>query len=132
MTTNWTGIVIHHSDSPDVSANEIDRWHRERGFNEIGYHFVIRTNGAIEPARSFEKAGAHARTGADESRNRTHIGICLTGRFTTHPPTEEQIISLIKLTKGLKERYDIQSIERHHAQCPGPMFPWTFFLEAVK
>ena len=128
----WTGIVIHHSASHDVSANEIDRWHRERGFAEVGYHFVIRKNGDIEPARNFEKAGAHARTGAKQSRNRTHLGICLTGKFTEHPPTIEQINSLVHLVKGIKNRWGIETIEKHHDQCPGPHFPWTFFIEAIR
>lgn len=39
-------IVIHHSESSWGSASVIDKWHRERGFNRIGYHFVI-SNGYL-------------------------------------------------------------------------------------
>ncbi|MCG8515668.1 MAG: N-acetylmuramoyl-L-alanine amidase [Halanaerobiales bacterium] len=123
----WKGIVIHHSASHDVSANTIDRWHKERGWQEIGYHFVIRANGDVEPARSWERAGAHAK-----GRNREYIGICLTGKFTEHPPTPEQVTSLIHLVRGLRSRWGAEKIEKHHDQCPGPMFPWAFFSEAVK
>ena len=118
------GIVIHHSASKDVSANTINEWHLERGWNQVGYHFVIRQNGDIEPARQWDRAGAHAR-----GRNRTHIGICLTGHFGKYPPSIEQINSLIKLVNGLINRFDIESIEKHHENCPNEYFPWKFFTE---
>ena len=38
---HWTWIIVHHSDSDYGSAAIIDKWHRERGFDELGYHFVI-------------------------------------------------------------------------------------------
>lgn len=124
---NWKGVVIHHSASPDVSANTIDSWHRQRGFKEIGYHFVIRANGDIEPARDFRTAGAHAL-----GRNSTHLGICVVGDFTKHAPTEEQIDSLIRLCRGIKSRFGIEKWERHHENCPGPLFPWDRVMDSLK
>ena len=46
-------IVIHCSDTyarMDIGVNEIRQWHLQRGFNDIGYHYVIRRDGAIEQA----------------------------------------------------------------------------------
>ncbi len=101
-----TKAVIHHTDSHDVSWEEIDKWHKERGWKGIGYHFVIRRNGAIEKGRPTNKKGAHA-------KGRNHwIGIALTGRKRF---TIEQSLALRKLLKDLK----IVRIERHHEQCPG-------------
>ena len=122
----YKGQVIHHSTSPDVSANEIDRWHKERGWNSIGYHFVIRKDGTIEPAREWNKVGAHAK-----GYNNTHIGICLTGNFNKYKPTQEQIDSLIKLSKGLISRFDANDIRQHHEKCPGKYFPWEEFIKEV-
>ena len=122
----WRGVVIHHSASHDVSANTIDDWHKERGFKEIGYHFVIRQDGSIEPARDFKSAGAHAL-----GRNTSHLGICLTGNFTSAAPSIEQLDSLIRLVRGLKSRYDIKSVEQHHENCPGEGFPWAFFIKQI-
>ena len=37
-------IIVHCSATPegrDVSVADIDRWHRERGFDGIGYHYVV-------------------------------------------------------------------------------------------
>ena len=117
---NWKGVVLHHSASRDVPANEIDRWHKERGWNGIGYHFVVRQNGDIEPGRELDKQGAH-----DKGRNKTHIGVCLAGKINQRPPTIEQLASLQKLLRGLMERFDIEieSIDRHHEKCPGQYFP---------
>ena len=121
----WSGIVVHHSASHDVSANEIDRWHKSRGWRGIGYHFVIRKNGNIETGRPIDQQGAHAR-----GRNESHIGVCLAGDFTDSKPNIKQIVSLISLLGGLKDRFGIDKIEKHHEQCPGNI-PWDFIMENI-
>lgn len=71
-------IVVHCSYTPpsrDVGAVEIRRWHvDERGWQDIGYHYVIRRDGTVEPGRPVEQPGAHAR-----GYNGFSIGICLAG-----------------------------------------------------
>jgi len=70
-------LVVHCAATPadmDIGAKEIDRWHRQRGFFEIGYHAVIRRDGTIEPGRSRDKPGAHAQGFNDRS-----LGVCLVG-----------------------------------------------------
>ena len=116
---DWSGIVIHHSASPSwTTAKHIDAWHRERGFDEIGYHFVIRTDGEIQKGRSLNKHGAHA-LNPTPSRNRTHIGICLIG-YESFSPRQYQ--SLAVLLRELSERFGQLRIEGHHEKCPGPGF----------
>jgi N-acetyl-anhydromuramyl-L-alanine amidase AmpD len=101
-----TKAVIHHTASPDVSAKVIDGWHKERGWDGIGYHFVIRKDGTIEEGRSLAKHGAHAK-----GRNH-YVGITLTGYDDF---TKAQITSLKKLLKDI----GVKHIERHHENCPG-------------
>lgn len=70
-------IIIHCSATPpnmDIGAARIDDWHRQRGWAGIGYHYVIRRNGDVEPGRAVEKAGAHTR-----GHNHDSIGVCLVG-----------------------------------------------------
>jgi len=126
---DWQGIVVHHSASRDVPANTIDSWHKQRGWNGIGYHFVIRKNGNIETGRPIDKQGAHAK-----GRNDTHIGICITGKLNQTPPTAEQLHSLMKLLRGLRARYgfDLESIEGHHDNCPGDLFPMRLVKENLE
>ena len=70
-------IVVHCSatkPSQDIGADEIDAIHRGFGWNGIGYHGVIRRNGAREDGRYIEAVGAHCK-----SHNRVSVGICLVG-----------------------------------------------------
>ena len=70
-------IVVHCSATPanmDIGAAEIDKWHRERGFSKIGYHYVIRRNGTVEKGRDVSEVGAHV-----AGHNTNSIGVCLVG-----------------------------------------------------
>jgi len=114
----WTGIVVHHSDSPEwTKLEDIDRWHKEKGWDGVGYHFVIEADGTVRKARPLSNVGAHAKSGKAQSRNSSHIGICLVGKEKFNP---EQLRSLERLLYWLSQAYNIESVERHHEQCPGP------------
>lgn len=71
-------IVIHSSATPsdrDIGVDVIRKWHvDERGFADIGYHYVIRRDGRIEAGRPVGIAGAHVR-----GHNESSIGICMIG-----------------------------------------------------
>lgn len=70
-------LVVHAAATPshmDIGFKEIDRWHREKGWLMIGYHFVIRRDGTVEPGRPVTRAGAHVR-----GYNANSIGICMVG-----------------------------------------------------
>lgn len=74
MNVNY--IVVHGAWTPpslDVGAEEICEWHRERGWREIGHHFVIRRDGTVEDGRDHGTPGAHVR--GIESRERTEPGL---------------------------------------------------------
>ncbi|TSA28607.1 N-acetylmuramoyl-L-alanine amidase [bacterium] len=114
---NWTGIVIHHSGSNYDNLEKIDAYHRSKGWDMCGYHFVIERNGIVKEGRPLNKTGAHAKTGKSYSRNKTHIGICLCG---TDNFSAEQIKALYNSCKRLAQNFPIASIERHHEECPGP------------
>jgi N-acetyl-anhydromuramyl-L-alanine amidase AmpD len=70
-------IVIHCADTlPDskINAETIRKWHIEKGWKDIGYHYVIPTGGTIERGRSDSEVGAHV-----QGHNANTIGICLVG-----------------------------------------------------
>jgi len=120
-------IVIHCSASPagmDIGAAEIDRWHRQRRFREIGYHFVIRRNGVLEKGRGLSRIGAHVK-----GYNRNSIGICWVGGLddNQHPQdnrTAEQITTMRTLVAQLKEIWPNAQVKGHrdfpnvHKDCP--------------
>ena len=70
-------FIIHCSDTypdMDIGVEEIRRWHKERGWSDIGYHYVIRRNGKIEEGRNDGIVGAHAK-----GMNENSLGICMVG-----------------------------------------------------
>ncbi len=135
---DWKYIVIHHSATPDGSAEVFDDFHRNRrGWkNGLGYHFVIGNgtlseDGEIEVGNRWIKqlSGAHA---GDRYFNRKGIGICLVGNFDENEgPTERQLDSLEQMVRHLCERYDIpisrvimhKDVVENHTVCPGKNFP---------
>lgn len=73
-------LVVHCSatrPSQDIGAAEIRKWHTEppRGWEDIGYQYVIRRNGVVEPGRPVNAVGAHVYG----QINRESVGICLVG-----------------------------------------------------
>jgi hypothetical protein len=128
---HWTWIIIHHSDSDYGSAAIIDKWHRDRGFDELGYHFVIGNgtnsgDGQIEvgPRWTKQKWGAHDNA-LDNRYNEHGIGICLVGDFNKTHPTAAQRRSLTRLLLYLMKTYDVSPDhvlghgETKDTQCPG-------------
>ena len=115
-------IIIHCSATragQDFTAADIDRWHRARGFRSIGYHFVIRLDGTIEPGRDVSLDGAHC-TGW----NRRSIGICYVGGLDKEgrpadTRTEAQREALIRLVEDLRLVYsDIRLVIGHRDTSP--------------
>ena len=43
-------IVIHCTQTPpgmDVDVDKVTQWHKERGFDTIGYHYLIKRDGTL-------------------------------------------------------------------------------------
>jgi len=56
---------------------EIRRWHvQDRGFSDIGYHFLIDRDGTVAKGRAVERVGSHVK-----GHNTGTIGVCLVGGF---------------------------------------------------
>ncbi|MCR5470396.1 MAG: N-acetylmuramoyl-L-alanine amidase [Prevotella sp.] len=122
-----TLIVIHCSAvRPDQtsSAAQIDTWHRQRGFHlGIGYHYVVRRNGQIEPGRPEYMVGAHC-----QNHNSHSIGVCYEGGLDARGQpadtrTEEQKVALRRLLKDLRGRYPRALIVGHHDLNPHKACP---------
>lgn len=72
-----THCIIHCSATPpsmDIGVDEIDVWHRAKGWNGCGYHYIITRAGAIEYGRDLNTVGAHAL-----GYNNCSVGICMIG-----------------------------------------------------
>lgn len=70
-------LVVHCAATPptrDIGVAEIRVMHKQRGFNDIGYHYVIRRDGRVEKGRADNVAGAHV-----QGFNSVSLGVCLVG-----------------------------------------------------
>lgn len=110
-------IIWHCSatrEGVDVSVETIRSWHKTRGFNDIGYHFVILLDGSVREGRPVELAGAHV-----EHHNLDSIGICYVGGIDAHGKpkdtrTPAQTATLYRLTKELIERFSGCTVHGHN------------------
>ena len=110
-------IIIHCSATPEnreVTVSQITRWHRDRGFRTIGYHWVVYADGTIHPGRPESEMGAHC-----YGQNLHSIGICYVGGLdakTLKPKdtrTVAQRMALRKLVKELQEKYPGATVHGH-------------------
>jgi N-acetylmuramoyl-L-alanine amidase len=109
----WQWIVIHHSATPTGGAAAFDKMHKAKGWDELGYHFVVGNgtdtrDGQVEVGGRWprQKWGAHAKT-PDNRFNDYGIGICLVGNFDNQRPSDEQMKSLSRLVAHLMKTYHI-------------------------
>ena len=123
-----TLIVVHCSAvRPDQSSSaaQIDSWHRkERHWKlGIGYHYVVRRDGTIEPGRPEEQIGAHCL-----NHNAHSIGVCYEGGLDIRGQpadtrTAEQKQAMRQLLEELHGRYPRAIIVGHHDLNPGKNCP---------
>jgi N-acetyl-anhydromuramyl-L-alanine amidase AmpD len=114
-------IVIHCSATPpssDIGADEIDDWHKAKGWSGIGYHAVIRRDGNIEFGRPFDEVGAHVK-----GQNYRSVGVCLVGGVNEDGSAEdnfttEQLKSLTAIVATLERAYPGAEVLGHRDLSP--------------
>lgn len=113
-------IIVHCADTPKgvyFDIEDIRKWHKQRGFTDVGYHYVILLDGSIQIGRQLDTIGAHC-----YGQNKSSIGICYIGGKGGDTRTSEQKESLIVLLKTLKRIYPIATIHGHRdfsdKDCP--------------
>ena len=113
---NINKIIVHCSATKEgkaFTANDITRWHKERGFATIGYHYVVLLDGTIQQGRAEMVMGAHCK-----GYNANSIGVCYIGGLDVNnnpkdTRTEEQKKALLTLLKRLKDDYPKATIHGH-------------------
>lgn len=117
-----TELIVHCSATPagrDVTASDIRRWHKEeRGFADIGYHFVVRLDGRVECGRPLAVVGAHCR-----GHNSRSVGVCYVGGIGSDgcpadTRTRVQREALSGLLTALRRRFPGASIHGHRDFAP--------------
>jgi len=120
-------FVVHAAattPSMNIGVAEIREWHLARGWDDVGYHLVIRRSGVVEYGRNFSTRGAHTR-----GYNSKSLGICLVGGLDSEGLaennfTEEQFDTLEQVLKGLHVLFPLATVKGHRdfpdvtKECP--------------
>ena len=104
----YSFITVHCSATPseqDVHVADIRRWHKKRGWRDVGYHFVIRRNGDVELGRPLSQTGAHVK-----GHNKGNIGVCMVGGCNSELQPEDNFTlaqrkALFGLVAALQEQF---------------------------
>lgn len=109
----------------DYTVADIDRWHRQRGFKMVGYHYVTYLDRTIEQGRPIEMIGTH-RSG----HNAHSIGICYIEGLRLRPSetsgiyvpagtrTPQQRASMLSLIEQLREEFPGVTLHGHREFAP--------------
>ena len=124
--TKTDTIVIHCTQTPadmDFGVEKVTEWHKDRGFDTIGYHYLIKRDGTLQVGRDEDVTGAHA-----VQVNGTSIGVALVGGGTPSMGWENnfepiQFETLKSILLKLKDKYNIEKIIGHYQvddkkECP--------------
>nr|XP_046246451.1 peptidoglycan recognition protein 5 [Scatophagus argus] len=97
-------VVIHHTALPKCTSLKectdqlvsIQRAHMtERGFDDIGYNFLVGGDGTVYEGRGWGVVGAHAK-----GNNHDSVGIAFMGNFNNDTPSAEAILSVKQLLQS--------------------------------
>ena len=122
-------IIVHCSATPegkDFTVDDIRRWHKQQGWSDIGYHYVIGRHGELWTGRDVDVQGAHCAAGG---HNRRSIGVCYVGGCARDGKTAKdtrtlaQKATMLSLLIDLKKLYPQAQIYGHHdfernKECP--------------
>ena len=111
-----TELIVHCTatrEGKEYTGNTIRQWHKQRGFSDVGYHYVIHLGGSGENGRSVCIAGAHC-----VGHNTHSIGICYVGGLdadgkSKDTRTKQQRIAMKTLLVSLKIIYPDAKIYGH-------------------
>lgn len=119
-------IIIHCTatqESKEVTVKDVREWHAQRGFTDIGYHYLIMLDGRIANGRPIELSGAHTL-----GHNYDSIGIAYVGGMTKDMKkakdtrTPAQKAALLSLLAKLVTEYPDVEIYGHRdfsdKECP--------------
>jgi N-acetylmuramoyl-L-alanine amidase len=111
-------IIVHCSATPEgrhTTVEEIRQWHLQRGWKDVGYHYVIYLDGTIHKGRPEEVVGAHC-----SGYNKNSIGVCYIGgvakdgKTPKDTRTEGQKRALREILNRLKKAYPKATLHGHN------------------
>lgn len=123
-------IIVHHAESSNCTIEDINSWHKARGWSGCGYHYFIRKDGSIYRGRPEDAQGAQC-----SGQNCESIGICFEGAYMTETMPNIQFNVGLELIADIRNRRGGLPVYGHKellsTDCPGIKFPLDGFKNGV-
>lgn len=111
-------IIIHCTATPEgkhFDVATIRRWHvKDRGWKDIGYHYVIYLDGSVHEGRPVEQTGAHTSGHNADSIGIVYVGGCDSKMKAKDTLNEAQKTAMVNLIKALREQHGELSLHGHN------------------
>lgn len=110
-------IILHCTATrigEELDVSQIDKWHRDRGFSEIGYHYVIYADGTIATGRDIRKKGAHVKGHNHDSVGVAYVGGLDNNLVPQDTMTMQQELTFLHLVNSLRVVFGDLSVHGHN------------------
>lgn len=118
-------IILHCTATragQQVNVKQIDKWHRDRGWSGVGYHYVIYANGEIATGRNIRKKGAHVKGHNHDSVGVAYVGGLDNNLVPQDTMTMPQEMAFLHLVNSLRVVFGDMSVHGHNEfsskSCP--------------
>jgi hypothetical protein len=124
----WTAVWFSDYASTAARIESDRRTHvSDRGWGDIGYHYIIDRAGRVWEGRNVAYQGAHVK-----ANNENNLGIMLLGNFDYQEPTSAQQESLRRTVAAMMRQYrvPVSRVYTHQeiqpTRCPGQLLQPRF------
>ena len=123
LADSYQTLVAHHSAFYEADGlatlREVQRLHRgDRGWADVGYHFLVDKDGAIYEGRDLGARGVHT-----QGHNTGSVGVCLLGDFRAEAPSDAQLNGFYNLSRWLAGSLRLSHLAAHNQFNPGTVCP---------
>ena len=110
-------IILHCTatrEGQHVDVQTIRKWHLDRGWKDIGYHYVIYLDGSVHAGRALNQVGAHVSGHNHDSVGIVYVGGCDKNMKPKDTMTELQEIAVVNLVDALRKKYGWMTLHGHN------------------
>jgi len=110
LTRNITDVVWHCTatiEGQSIPLATIEKWHRDRGFNEIGYNLIIDLDGKAYMGRDWNKVPAHVAGNNARTLGFVYVGGLDKNRRPKDTRTPEQIETMLNFSEVMRDSFQL-------------------------
>lgn len=111
-------LIWHCTATPegrDYTVDDIRSWHKQRGWSDIGYHYVVYRDGTIVVGRPIGQIGSHVAGHNTGTIGCSYVGgLSADGKVAKDTRTAAQRASMLWLTRQLVAKHGIKKVTGHN------------------